>query len=190
MSKSKLVIKDLTSNKHFLDCQAIITGVKTAGSWRAFRDDKNNPWRAYERVPRKAVLRLRSLVARKRAKTANPLFNALFASPNEIVLARAGLLARAYPVSAVFVSLSLSLVVAARGHVEGRALQLRRLRVVAARPGPRRQRAERPRPRRAAEDGDGAVGDLVARRVLAALRVGHCAHRNPRPVSWSQTPPF
>ena len=32
-----------------------------------------------------AVLRLRSLVARKRAKTANPLFTALFASPNEIV---------------------------------------------------------------------------------------------------------
>ena len=76
---------NLYVNKHWIDCQAIVTGVKTAGSWRAFRDDKNNPWRAYERVPRKAVLRLRSLVARKRAKTANPLFNALFASPNEIV---------------------------------------------------------------------------------------------------------
>ena len=75
----------LTTNKHWIDCQAIVTGVKTAGSWRAFRDDKTNPWRAYERVPRKAVLRLRSLVARKRAKTANPLFTALFASPNEIV---------------------------------------------------------------------------------------------------------
>ena len=78
-------LDDLTSNKQFLDCQAILAGVKTAGSWRAFRDDKNNPWRAYERVPRKAVLRLRSLVARKRATTADPLFNALFASPNEIV---------------------------------------------------------------------------------------------------------
>ena len=76
---------ELLSNRHWIDCQAIVTGVKTAGSWRAFRDDKNNPWRAYERVPRKAVLRLRSLVARKRATTANPLFNALFASPNEIV---------------------------------------------------------------------------------------------------------
>ena len=75
----------LTSTKQWIDCQAIVTGVKTAGSWRAFRDDKNNPWRAYERVPRKAVLRLRSLVARKRATTANPLFTALFASPNEIV---------------------------------------------------------------------------------------------------------
>ena len=75
----------LTSTKHWLDCQAIVTGVKTAGSWRAFRDDKTNPWRAYERVPRKAVLRLRCLVARKRATTANPLFTALFASPNEIV---------------------------------------------------------------------------------------------------------
>ena len=76
---------DIATNKHWIDCQAIVTGVKTAGSWRAFRDDKTNPWRAYERVPRKAVLRLRSLVARKRAKTANPLFNALFASPNDIV---------------------------------------------------------------------------------------------------------
>ena len=75
----------LATNKHWIDCQAIVTGVQTAGSWRAFRDDKSNPWRAYERVPRKAVLRLRSLVARKRAKTTNPLFNALFASPNEIV---------------------------------------------------------------------------------------------------------
>ena len=75
----------ITSNQHWIDCQAIVTGVKTAGSWRAFRDDKNNPWRAYERVPRKEVLRLRSLVARKRATTTNPLFIALFASPNEIV---------------------------------------------------------------------------------------------------------
>ena len=75
----------LTSTKQWIECRAILAGVKTAGSWRAFRDDKNNPWRAYERVPRKAVLRLRSLVARKRATTADPLFNALFASPNEIV---------------------------------------------------------------------------------------------------------
>jgi hypothetical protein len=75
----------ITSTKQWIDCQAILAGVQTAGSWRAFRDDRNNPWRAYERVPRKAVLRLRSLVARKRATTANPLFNALFASPNEIV---------------------------------------------------------------------------------------------------------
>ena len=75
----------LTSTKQWIECRAILDGVRAAGSWRAFRDDKTNPWRAYERVPRKAVLRLRSLVARKRAKTANPLFNALFASPNEIV---------------------------------------------------------------------------------------------------------
>ena len=75
----------LTSTKQWIECRAILDGVRAAGSWRAFRDDKTNPWRAYERVPRKAVLRLRSLVARKRATTANPLFNALFASPNEIV---------------------------------------------------------------------------------------------------------
>ena len=75
----------LTSTKQWIECRAILDGVRAAGSWRAFRDDKTNPWRAYERVPRKAVLRLRSLVARKRAKTTNPLFNTLFACPNEIV---------------------------------------------------------------------------------------------------------
>jgi len=55
-------------------------------SWRrAPRRDCPWTWRAYERVPRKAVLRLRSLVARGRATTADPVFKALFASPNEIV---------------------------------------------------------------------------------------------------------
>ena len=77
--------RTLHSNEHFIACRAIIAGVRAAGSWRAFRDAPTNPWRAYERVPRKAVLRLRSLVARKRATTAEPPFNALFASPNEIV---------------------------------------------------------------------------------------------------------
>ena len=75
----------LTSTKQWIECRAILDGVRAAGSWRAFRDDKTNPWRAYERVPRKAVLRLRSLVARGRATTADPVFKALFASPNEIV---------------------------------------------------------------------------------------------------------
>ena len=75
----------LSSDEHFVACQAIIAGVRAAGSWRAFRDAPTNPWRVYERVPRKAVLRLRSLVARGRAKTADPVFKALFASPNEIV---------------------------------------------------------------------------------------------------------
>ena len=85
IDEQKHYCPDLTSNKHFLECRAIIDGVRAAGSWRAFRNDPRNPWSAYERVPRKEVLRLRSLVARKRAKTANPLFTALFASPNEIV---------------------------------------------------------------------------------------------------------
>ena len=85
IDEQKHYCPDLTSNKHWSECLTILAGVQTAGSWRAFRDDKTNPWRAYERVPRKAVLRLRSLVARKRATTANPLFTALFASPNEIV---------------------------------------------------------------------------------------------------------
>ena len=76
---------ELPTNEHFVACQAIIAGVRAAGSWRAFRDAPTNPWRAYERVPRKAVLRLRSLVARGRATTADPVFKALFASPNEIV---------------------------------------------------------------------------------------------------------
>ena len=76
---------NLHSNRHFSACRAIIAGVRAAGSWRAFHEIPRNPWRAYERVPRKAVLRLRSLVARKRATTVEPPFNALFASPNEIV---------------------------------------------------------------------------------------------------------
>ena len=76
---------NLHSSEHFIACRAIIAGVRAAGSWRAFRDAPTNPWRAYERVPRKAVLRLRSLVARGRATTAEPPFKALFASPNEIV---------------------------------------------------------------------------------------------------------
>ena len=55
----------LATNEHFAACRAIFAGVRAAGSWRAFRNAPTNPWRAYERVPRKAVLRLRSLVARE-----------------------------------------------------------------------------------------------------------------------------
>ena len=85
METTRRIRSRLATNEHFVACQAIIAGVRAARSWRAFRDAPTNPWRAYERVPRKAVLRLRSLVARGRATTADPVFKALFASPNEIV---------------------------------------------------------------------------------------------------------
>ena len=75
----------LATDEHFVACQGIFAGVRAAGSWKAFRDAPTNPWRAYTLKPRKAVLRLRSLVTRRRATTADPLFKALFASPNEIV---------------------------------------------------------------------------------------------------------
>ena len=48
------------------ECKALIAGVRAAGSWKAF-----------DRVPRKAVIRLRSLYARGRATTADPIMKFL-----------------------------------------------------------------------------------------------------------------
>ena len=168
----------ITSNQHWIDCQAIVTGVKTAGSWRAFRDDKTNPWRAYAARARKAVLRLRSLVALASARR-RPTPCSTPCSPVPTGSSGTCWASGAHAIPLAYL-LTLAIFVARGGNVKRRALQLRRLRVVAARPGPRRQRAERARPRRAPEDGDGAVGDLVARRVLAALRV--VALRAPEPA--------
>ena len=47
----------LASDEHWLACKDLILGVRAAGSWRA-----------YARLPRKRVLRLRSLMLRGRAK--------------------------------------------------------------------------------------------------------------------------
>jgi hypothetical protein len=48
------------------ECKALIAGVRAAGSWKA-----------YDRVPRKAVIRLRSLYTRGRATTADPIMKFL-----------------------------------------------------------------------------------------------------------------
>ena len=48
------------------ECKALIAGVRAAGSWKAF-----------DRVPRKAVIRLRSLYTRGRATTADPVMKFL-----------------------------------------------------------------------------------------------------------------
>ena len=68
----------LATDEHWLACKGIILGVRAAGSWRA-----------YARLPRKRVLRLRSLMLRGRAKprrTGAPNVVArTFKLPNEMV---------------------------------------------------------------------------------------------------------
>ena len=68
----------LARNEHWLACKHLILGVRAAGSWRA-----------YARLPRKRVLRLRSLMLRGRAKprrTGGPNVVArVFKLPNEMV---------------------------------------------------------------------------------------------------------
>ena len=66
----------LARDEHWLACKALILGVRAAGSWRA-----------YARLPRKRVLRLRSLMLRGRAKaTGGPNVVArTFKLPNEMV---------------------------------------------------------------------------------------------------------
>ena len=68
----------LASDEHWLACKDLILGVRAAGSWRA-----------YARLPRKRVLRLRSLMLRGRAKprrTGAPNVVArTFKLPNEMV---------------------------------------------------------------------------------------------------------
>ena len=68
----------LATDEHWLACKDIILGVRAAGSWRA-----------YARLPRKRVLRLRSLMLRGRAKprrTGAPNVVArTFKLPNEMV---------------------------------------------------------------------------------------------------------
>ena len=52
----------VTRREPWHECKALIAGVRAAGSWKAF-----------DRVPRKAVIRLRSLYTRGRATTADPI---------------------------------------------------------------------------------------------------------------------
>ena len=69
---------NLAQDEHWLACKTLILGVRAAGSWRA-----------YARLPRKRVLRLRSLMLRGRAKprrTGAPNVVArVFKLPNEMV---------------------------------------------------------------------------------------------------------
>jgi hypothetical protein len=66
-------------DEHFIACRAIVADVRAAGSWKA-----------YARAPPKALLRLRSLVARGRARSVKRL---IARTPREIEL----LLAPAFP---------------------------------------------------------------------------------------------
>ena len=69
----------LADNEVFLACEVMIADVRAAGSWKA-----------YARAPPKALLRLRSLVARGRARSVKRL---RARTPREIEL----LLAPAFP---------------------------------------------------------------------------------------------
>ena len=69
----------LATDEHWLACKTLILGVRAAGSWRA-----------YARLPRKRVLRLRSLMLRGRARPrrtrgADPIVARAFKLPNEMV---------------------------------------------------------------------------------------------------------
>ena len=68
----------LATDEHWLACKTLILGVRAAGSWRA-----------YARLPRKRVLRFRSLMLRGRAKprrTGAPnVVVRVFKLPNEMV---------------------------------------------------------------------------------------------------------
>ena len=69
----------LATDEHWLACKDLILGVRAAGSWRA-----------YARLPRKRVLRLRSLMLRGRARPrrtrgADPIVARAFKLPNEMV---------------------------------------------------------------------------------------------------------
>ena len=69
----------LASDEHWLACKTLILGVRAAGSWRA-----------YARLPRLRVLRLRSLMLRGRARArrtraGDAIVSRAFKLPNEMV---------------------------------------------------------------------------------------------------------
>ena len=74
-----LVVDVQGDDEHYIACQQLISDVRAAGSWKA-----------YARAPPKALLRLRSLVARNRARSVKRL---RARTPREIEL----LLAPAFP---------------------------------------------------------------------------------------------
>ena len=67
-------IDGLRDNEHWAMIRSLVEGVRAAGG----------TWAAYARLPRRRVLRLRSLVARGRARTADPIIEPVFRLPNEM----------------------------------------------------------------------------------------------------------
>ena len=59
---NKDILDQLADDEHYIACQQLISDVRAAGSWKA-----------YARAPPKALLRLRSLVARGRARSVKRL---------------------------------------------------------------------------------------------------------------------
>ena len=78
LEQNETLCPALATDEHWLACKDLILGVRAAGSWRA-----------YARLPRKRVLRLRSLMLRGRTKprrTGAPNVVArTFKLPNEMV---------------------------------------------------------------------------------------------------------
>ena len=65
---------DLREKPHWVAATALVHGVRAAGG----------TWAAYRRLPRKEVLRLRSLSKRGRAKATDPTIDRVFQLPNEL----------------------------------------------------------------------------------------------------------
>ena len=80
MSVEENSYPELAQDEHWIACRSLIAGVRAAGSWRA-----------YVRLPREEVLRLRSLVIRGRARprvrtrAADPIVARVVRLPNELV---------------------------------------------------------------------------------------------------------
>ena len=65
---------DLPEKPLWVAATALVHGVRAAGG----------TWAAYRRLPRKEVLRLRSLSKRGRAKATDPVLDRVFQLPNEL----------------------------------------------------------------------------------------------------------
>ena len=74
LEQNETLCPALATDEHWLACKDLILGVRAAGSWRA-----------YARLPRKRVLRLRSLMLRGRTKdAADPIVAHVLRLPNEL----------------------------------------------------------------------------------------------------------
>ena len=74
LEQNETLCPALATDEHWLACKDLILGVRAAGSWRA-----------YARLPRKRVLRVRSLMLRGRTKdAADPIVAHVLRLPNEL----------------------------------------------------------------------------------------------------------